>query len=137
MHAAPTAGFGIILQHLLAGMNAHINLDLGIAAVEAAPGDAIHDLAADFRAINNLLFELTQKVEDGVLVVSPWIGLLDTIGGRTGDAVIEFSIAKARALAWNTALDLAPWTRRRARPISCGSITSWRRWGVWCCIRRR
>jgi len=98
----------LILQHLLAGMNAHINLDLGIAAAECAPGNAITAMAADFRAINDLLFELNQKVEDQVSVVSPWMGLLDTIGGRTEDAVVEFSIAKARALAWNTALDLAP-----------------------------
>jgi hypothetical protein len=98
----------IILQHLLAGMNAHINLDLGIAAAEASPGDAIHGLAADFREINNLLFELIEKVQDEISVVSPWIGLLDTLGGRTEDALIEFSIAKARALAWKTALDLAP-----------------------------
>ncbi|HEY3442638.1 MAG TPA: DUF5995 family protein [Paludibaculum sp.] len=98
----------IILQHLLAGMKAHINLDLGIAAAECAPGDAISKLAGDFQRINDLLFELTQKAEDEISVVSPWIGLLDTVGGRTEDAVVEFSIAKARALAWNTALDLAP-----------------------------
>ena len=29
----------IVLQHLLAGVNAHINLDLGIAAATIAPGD--------------------------------------------------------------------------------------------------
>ena len=43
-----------------------------------------------------------------ISTVSPWISLLDTIGRPTDDVVIEFSIAKARALAWNTALDLAP-----------------------------
>ena len=34
----------IIFQHLLLGMNAHINLDLGIACAEVAPGPAIDDL---------------------------------------------------------------------------------------------
>lgn len=98
----------IILQHLLAGMNAHINLDLGIAAAEAAAGTAIQDMAADFREINSLLFEMIEEVENELASVSPWIGLLDTLGGRTEDAVVEFSIARARALAWNTALELAP-----------------------------
>ena len=28
-------------------MNAHINLDLGVAAARTRPGDAIHDLKAD------------------------------------------------------------------------------------------
>jgi len=98
----------IVLQHLLAGMNAHINLDLGIAAAEASPGDSIHVMAADFRRVNNLLFELIERVEDEISVVSPWIGLLDTVGGRTENAVVGFSIPKARALSWKTALDLAP-----------------------------
>lgn len=97
-----------IVQHLLAGMNAHINLDLGIAAAEAAPGGAIHDLAADFGEINDLLAEMTGQIEDELATVSPWMGLLDTLGGRTEDAIIEFSITKARALAWKTALELAP-----------------------------
>lgn len=88
-------------------MNAHINLDLGIAAADCAPGAAIFDLAADFSEINSLLFELIEQVEGEVSMVSPWIGLLNTIGGRSGDAVIEFSIATARELAWHTALDLA------------------------------
>ena len=30
----------IVLQHLLLGMNAHINLDLGIAAARTSPGQA-------------------------------------------------------------------------------------------------
>ncbi len=107
----------IILQHLLAGMNAHINLDLGIAAAEVAPGADIHDLAADFNSINNLLANMIQKVEDQLSVVSPWFDMLDTLGGRTEDAVVKFSIAKARALAWKTAQELAPMnaTQKAAR----------------------
>ena len=31
----------IVLQHLLLGMNAHINLDLGIAAARVAPGERL------------------------------------------------------------------------------------------------
>ena len=34
----------IVLQHLLLGMNAHINLDLGVAAARTSPGDAIQEL---------------------------------------------------------------------------------------------
>ena len=43
----------IILQHLLLGMNAHINFDLGIAAAETAPGDELPSLQHDFNQINN------------------------------------------------------------------------------------
>ena len=45
----------IVLQHLLWGMNAHINLDLGIAAAETASGASINDLKQDFDQINELL----------------------------------------------------------------------------------
>ena len=44
----------IVLQHLLLGMNAHINLDLGIAAAKTSPGDAIIDLKEDFKKINEI-----------------------------------------------------------------------------------
>ena len=36
----------IVLQHLLLAINAHVNLDLGIAAAETAPGDALAELAS-------------------------------------------------------------------------------------------
>lgn len=38
----------LILQHLLMGMNAHINLDLGIAAAEISTKENIHQLKNDF-----------------------------------------------------------------------------------------
>ncbi len=38
----------IIIQHLLVGMNAHINLDLGIAAATVAPGADLAGLKSDF-----------------------------------------------------------------------------------------
>ena len=41
----------IVLQHLLLGMNAHINLDLGIAAAQISPKDEIHSLQNDFNTI--------------------------------------------------------------------------------------
>ena len=43
-----------VIQHLLLGINTHINLDLGIAAAETSPGEAIHDLEQDFLKINQL-----------------------------------------------------------------------------------
>jgi len=46
------------LQHLLVGMNAHINLDLGIAAAEISNGHDIKQLKGDFDKINTILSEL-------------------------------------------------------------------------------
>ena len=37
-----------VLQHLLLGMNAHINLDLPVAAAQTAPGAQLTSLESDF-----------------------------------------------------------------------------------------
>jgi hypothetical protein len=96
----------LILQHLLLGINAHINLDLGIAAVETSPGDQLASLKHDFDMITKLLAELVQPVQDKIGKVSPWIGFLDRIDSSADDAIINFSLDRARASAWNFALRL-------------------------------
>lgn len=96
----------IVLQHLLLGINAHINLDLGICAAETAPGDQLPGLKRDFDSINQVLAELVQPVEDSVGKVSPWINFLEKIDPRADDAIINFSLDRARKSAWNFALRL-------------------------------
>ena len=98
----------IILQHLLLGINAHINLDLGIAAATMAPGPALPDLRRDFDRINEILAGLIAGIEHDLKEISPWIGLLDTIGGRHDEELIRFSIEVARTEAWRFATELAP-----------------------------
>ncbi|NIR47233.1 hypothetical protein GWO43_01955 [candidate division KSB1 bacterium] len=98
----------LILQHLLLGINAHINLDLGIAAARTAPGEQLPGLKADFHEINNILAELLDVVQDKIGVLSPWLGLLDQVGGRTDEAIVNFSIQKARDASWQVAERLAP-----------------------------
>jgi hypothetical protein len=100
----------IILQHLLAGMNAHINLDLGVAAAQVAPGAELSSLQHDFNEINDILFSLVTGVEKEVASVSPWIGLLEKIGGKYDDVIVEFSMSAARKFAWDVAQALAPLT---------------------------
>ena len=98
----------IVLQHLLLGMNAHINLDLGIAAARTSPGQAIHDLRNDFNRINEILTALVDGVESKLSEVWPVLGLLDYIGGKNDEVAINFSIGKARDHAWTVAQELAP-----------------------------
>ena len=97
----------IVLQHLLLGINAHINLDLGIAAAHTAPGPAIDDLQGDFDKINQVLASLVNTVEADLARVWPMLKLLDWIAGRTDEAVINFSIDVARQEAWKVATLLA------------------------------
>ena len=109
-HVAFKAGASrrvVILQHLLLGMNAHINLDLGIAAAEVCPGNALAGLEHDFNEINRVLATLETDFEREVCTLSPWIDRLDHIDPRAGRVVSNFSIDKARAHSWRTAQRLA------------------------------
>ncbi len=106
--AATAASRPIVLQHLLLGINAHINLDLGIASAETAPGAALPGLRRDFDRINEILAVLMSGIERSLSEISPWIGLLGRIGGRHDDEVVRFSIEVARTEAWRFATELAP-----------------------------
>jgi hypothetical protein len=98
----------IVLQHLLLGMNAHINLDLGIAAAHTSPGKAVHDLKNDFNKINEILAALVDEVERELAQIWPVLGLLDYTAGRTDEVLINFNMQKARDYAWKVAEKLAP-----------------------------
>src|SRR3712207_8653052 len=54
----------LVVQHLILGMNAHINLDLGVAAATVAPTpEELQSLKPDFMTINALLGRLFAVVE--------------------------------------------------------------------------
>jgi hypothetical protein len=99
----------IVLQHLLLGMNAHINLDLGIAAAAVAPSAALPALYDDFMRINAILASLVQTVITELSQVSPLLGLLAQVMGAGDDLKIaNFGLDTARDWAWSFAEILAP-----------------------------
>lgn len=89
----------LVLQHLLLGMNAHINLDLGIATVEVSSGD-ISNLKNDFDAINLILSSLTYGVFNKLNVISPLLSLLGFSGTKSNFMLIQFSMGNARDGSW-------------------------------------
>ena len=97
----------IIFQHLLLGMNAHINLDLAVAAIQTVPREDLAGLKRDFFEITVLLDELIDEIQGRIERVSPWIAILDRVGGRTDEQICAFAIAEARQLAWREAEQLA------------------------------
>jgi hypothetical protein len=99
----------MVIHHLLAGMNAHISLDLGIAAATVSPGATIGEIQSDFYKINVLLAELTDEVKKDLFSIWPlskFIVRLNT--GKLENAVAGFSMTIARDAAWQSALDYAP-----------------------------
>lgn len=119
----------LLLQHLLAGINAHINLDLGIAAARCSPGNDLPGLRGDYERINDILASVIGQVQANIATVSPLLGLLDKFGGRHDDEVIKFSIGRARAGAWRFATQLAglpedAWAGRIADQDRCVAMVA-------------
>lgn len=107
----------IILQHLLLGMNAHINYDLGVSAAEVCPGDELPGLRGDFDRINGILAGMLAEVQHDIEELSPWIKFLDRLSDdRVEDAVINFSLDRARDCAWRVAVRLASATPGESGP---------------------
>ncbi len=97
----------IVLQHLLIGMNAHINLDLGIAAAEVSKGKDIQLLKGDFDKINEILSYLVHQVESDLAAIWPKLNKLLKWLGKVDDFLVDFSMELARDGAWNFALALS------------------------------
>lgn len=96
----------VVLQHLLMGMNAHINLDLGIAAAEIATPSDVQSLATDFKRINEVLASLVQEVQEDLATIWPkWHWVLRKTG-RIDNHLIDFSMEIARDGAWQFAESL-------------------------------
>jgi hypothetical protein len=95
----------IVLQHLLMGMNAHINLDLGIAAAEVSKEEDIKALHDDFNRINEILSSLVHEVEDDLSAVWPALKFILKHTGKVDDYLVDFSMKLARDGAWKFATE--------------------------------
>lgn len=97
----------IVLQHLLIGMNAHINLDLGISAAQTMQGGDINELKEDFDRINQVLSELVEEVEQNLASIWPTLHKLLKLAGNIDNLLADFSMELARDGAWRFAVKLA------------------------------
>ncbi len=96
-----------VMQNLLLGINAHINLDLGIAALQACPGQGIDGLKDDFDKINTVLAGLVADVEKSMIKIWPTFKFLLQKLAKTDTFLINFSLEEARNGAWKFATELA------------------------------
>lgn len=93
----------LILQHLFLGINAHINLDLGIAASETMTGKDLVGIKGDFDKINSVLAELVDGVKASISAISPVFKLLIPLAKGKDELLLNFSIQIAREGAWKFA----------------------------------
>lgn len=101
----------IVLQHLLLGMNAHINLDLPIASARILDNHNPEGFKEDFHAVNDLLGALIDEIQDEIATAGLWMKVMDVLGGPVDEALCSLFLTRARSAAWSRAVtlhDLAP-----------------------------
>ncbi len=92
--------FPLVLTHLMIGMNAHINFDLGIAAAETVEAEQLSALKPDFEKINDVLSSLVDEVENELAQIWPVFGLLDRFAGSLDERLADCGMTFARDRAW-------------------------------------
>ena len=97
----------IVLQHLLLGMNAHIQLDLGISAAETAEPGRLREIRDDFFMINSILSDQVDKVQNQLTRVWPALRLLDKIGGKVDEKLTDLTLIVTRERAWEITRELS------------------------------
>jgi hypothetical protein len=93
----------IVVQHLLLGINAHVNLDLGIASAQVSTVENIETLKSDFDQINTILSNLVESVEKCLIKIWPTLTIILKFSGKIDNFFIDFSMKTARDGAWKFA----------------------------------
>jgi hypothetical protein len=97
----------IIVQHMLAGVNAHIALDLGIVAQTIEPGVKLPRLHRDFNTINAVLASQMNGVVDDINELSPALADLYAVLMEHQIFLINQAVRGMRDSAWRFAAILA------------------------------
>jgi Family of unknown function (DUF5995) len=96
----------MVLQHILAGINAHINLDLGIAANETVASSSIESLKKNFYQINQVLNDMIDDVKNDISRMAPGFKWFMPLAKKLDEKLIQFSIVVARDGAWTFSQEL-------------------------------
>lgn len=98
----------MVLQHMAVGMNAHINLDLGIAAEETmrSLGQPLEDLHTDFNMINTILDRLIGIVQVQLSELSHTFRNIEHLAPGLQNKLMQDIMLGIRDGAWNFAVKL-------------------------------
>ena len=92
---------------MLGGINAHIELDLGITAQQIAPAMKLPNLHDDFNTLNAVLASQVNGVVDDIDQLSPELADLYQILADNEIFMINQAVAAMRDSAWRFAVVLA------------------------------
>jgi Family of unknown function (DUF5995) len=97
----------IIVQQMIAGVNAHIDLDLGIAAEQIAPGLALPGLRSDFFTVNAVLASQVTAVVGEIDELSPLLDAIYCLLMENEINLINDGLRVTRDSAWAFATELS------------------------------
>lgn len=92
-----------MLQHMMAGLNAHITFDLAPATLLAAPGQPLSPLEPDFNRVNALLCSQIPGMLDKVETVSPAVIWVRRVV-PSEILILQHMLTKLRRSAWLSAV---------------------------------
>ena len=103
-----------VIQHLLLGVNAHINYDLVLTLVELLEADwdnmSIYDRQRryqDHQMVNTIIAETIDEVQDEVVEkYSPAMDLVDKLMGRLDEKLLVSMISNWREGVWEDAMKM-------------------------------
>jgi hypothetical protein len=103
-----------VMQHLLLGINAHINYDLVLTLREILAdewpnaNDELRSLRLqDHHTVNDIIARTIDTVQDNIIeVASPIMDILDKIMGRVDEYLLSRLIKSWRTDVWNEAMQM-------------------------------
>lgn len=93
----------LVVQHLLLGINAHVNHDLPQVVVDVAEDRPLEELRPGYVAVNDVLASSMPEIVRDVGRVAEWMALAVARGGGW---LFNFSLRVARDVAWVNAVGL-------------------------------
>jgi hypothetical protein len=118
----------IILQHMLAGLNAHITFDLGLALLATA-ANSLDTLTNDYNRVNVILCAQIPGIVKVVEQLSPDLRLSGWLQ-RSEVSVLKEALTKLRHGAWLFAINMAThpqdaWPKRLHQEAWTAALSSW------------
>jgi hypothetical protein len=115
---AAREGSGLVLQHLVLGINAHINHDLALTLDGVGIDPERERKYADHVRVNEVLEATTERLKSQVSTMyAPLLLRLDRLAGHLDDDLTGFSVPRARDHAWGFAVALAGARTDRERAL--------------------
>lgn len=93
----------IVIQHMLAGINAHINLDLGISASDTMGDKPLEGMRNLFFQMNQVLSDMVDEQKAKMASLSSMFKWLMPLANKLDEKLVQFSITIARDGAWEFA----------------------------------